>query len=151
MIHIRHCRISLDAYGIDKWAYDELRAFCRQYPDKKRKADALIGIQSHDRTEQATYRGQTVGVCMSGGNGVGDPTALSAERRERYLADVAIIEDAARETAGGAWYRALVKNACYGIPYECINRAIMPTSNRNAFFAARREFFYRLYVKRYED
>ena len=30
-------RIKLDQYNISKFAYDELSAFCKQYPEKKQK------------------------------------------------------------------------------------------------------------------
>ena len=54
------------------------------------------------------------------------------------------IEQAARETQAGAWEAVLMDNACRGVSYEHIDWADMPTSHRNAFFAARREFFSRL-------
>lgn len=140
LIATREYRIGLDQYGISKWAYEELRAFCRQYPEKKRKADELLGIRSHDHTEQS---GDGRAALPRGG-GVGDPTASAAIQRERYMRDIDLIDSAAAETEGGRWARALIKSACYGIPYDQISKAIMPTSNRNAFFRARREFFYRL-------
>lgn len=54
------------------------------------------------------------------------------------------IEEAAEQTRGGGWKDALIANCCTGIKYEQIDADMMPTSNRNAFFAARREFFSRL-------
>ena len=55
-----------------------------------------------------------------------------------------LIEQAARETQGGQWYRALMDNACRGVRYEHLEVEALKSSNRNAYFAARREFFGRL-------
>lgn len=54
------------------------------------------------------------------------------------------IREAAEKTQGGGWEKALIENCCIGKRYEQLDGASMPTSNRNAFFAARREFFRRL-------
>ena len=54
------------------------------------------------------------------------------------------IERAAHETQAGAWEAALMENVCEGVSYEHLAWEKLPTSNRNAFFAARREFFLRL-------
>lgn len=54
------------------------------------------------------------------------------------------IEKAARETQGGSWYKALMDNCCRGVRYEHLDTAVLRSSNRNAYFAARREFFSRL-------
>ena len=45
---------------------------------------------------------------------------------------------------GGGWERALILNCCYGVGYVDIDPAVMPTSKRNAYFEARREFFFLL-------
>ena len=54
------------------------------------------------------------------------------------------IEQAARETQGGTWYKALMDNCCRGVRYEHLDVEVLRSSNRNAYFAARREFFSRL-------
>jgi hypothetical protein len=40
-------------------------------------------------------------------------------------------------------------NCCHGIGYELLDPAVLPNSNRNAFFRTRREFFFRLHQERY--
>ena len=63
---------------------------------------------------------------------------------EKQRARAQRIEDTARQTRGGGWETALLASCCDGKKYEQIDPETMPTSNRNAFFAARREFFSRL-------
>lgn len=129
---MREYRINMSRYGISRYAYQELKAFCRQYPEKKAMASSVIMPGAGDR----------VG---SGGGMPGDPVHRAAAQRERYLRDTDMIDCAARETDGGEWERALILNACYGVGYEYIDPSLLPTSNRSAFFRARREFFWRLY------
>ena len=97
--------IKLDEYGIDAWEYRELKAFCRQFPAKRRRA------------------------------------RRDAAARD----DVRLIRDTATQTSGGDWAEVLIDNVCYGVSFEHLDQAKMPTSNRNAFFRARREFFYLLF------
>ena len=96
-------------HTISRYAYAELRAFCRQYGEKKSRAAALAG-----------------------------------ERREALLRDCAMIERAAELAGGGGFYHALILNCCHGIGYLYMDPAILPTANRNAFFRARREFYWLL-------
>lgn len=129
----------MTAWGISKWAYEELRALCRQYPEKKAEAAALAG------TSAVRYGD------APRGSGVGDPTAKAALKRIRLLKDCQLIEQVARSVDGGRWYDALLLNCCYGRGYEYLDPSILPTSNRSAYFRARREFFFLLYQARYED
>ena len=39
---MRENRVNLTRYGISRFAYQELKAFCRQYPEKKAMAEACI-------------------------------------------------------------------------------------------------------------
>jgi len=61
------------------------------------------------------------------------------------------IEAAAKAPEEGAWFDAIIKSCCDGIRYEEIDQAIMPTSNRNAFFRARRQFFWELSQREYAN
>ena len=115
--------------GISQDRYRELLHFCRQYPEWKAEANTLLGIRA---------------VKMDGlphGSGVSDPVAASAERRERLLAKIQIVDDVARMIGGGEWYAALIQNICIGRPYTQMDRSLMPTSDANAYFKRRREFF----------
>lgn len=81
---------------------------------------------------------------------ISSPTAAAAIKRVQLLAHCDMIDRAAGEVGQGEWQKALILNCCYGLRYEHIGQTILPNSNRNAYFAARREFFYRLYQARQE-
>lgn len=160
---MRKYRINMTAFGISRWAYEELKAYCRQYPEKKALANAMLGIGGGDgvveytKTETRTNaKGEkekvTVkyGAILPRGNKTSDPTARAAERREKYLADCDMIDKVARKAGGGKWERALILNACYGMGYNQLDPSVLPSSNRSAFFQARREFFWLLHEIKFE-
>ena len=123
-------------HSISRYAYAELRAFCRQYGEKKSKAAALADVSSPALTG------------MPHASGISDPVTRAVERRERLLADCAMIEHAASQAGDGHFYHALILNCCHGVGYLYMDPAVLPTANRNAFFRARREFFWLLYQMR---
>lgn len=142
---MREYRINMSTWGISRWAYEELRAFCRQYPEKKAEANALLGVKSSCHVVE--YRdddGQMAGTVMPRGNTTSNPVEETILKRLRLLEDCDLIDRVAAEVDGGEWKEALILNICYGKGYEYIDPAILPNSKRNAFFQARREFFYRL-------
>lgn len=115
--------------GISQDRYQELLHFCRQYPEWKKEAASMLGIRA---------------VKMDGlphGSGKSDPVHLAAERRERLIEKIAIVDECARAIEGGEWYAAIIQNVCIGKSYQQMDRALMPTSDANAFFKRRREFF----------
>ena len=115
--------------GISKNRYIELLHFCRQYPEWKIEANSLLGLRPLKADGQPRGSGKT------------DPVAQAAERREKLMAKIAIVDECAKAVGGGEWYAAIIQNVCIGRPYTQIDRALMPTSLRNTFFARRREFF----------
>ena len=122
----------MDGYGIGRWEYYELKAFCRQYREKKRKAsDVLLTIRSQEQSGTS-------------------PVEQLVIKRDRLIRDIQMIEQAASETAGGGWEHAIISNCCDGVGYAKIDRTKMPSSNQGAFYHARREFFYRLKLIRSE-
>ena len=58
-------------HTISRYAYAELRAFCRQYGEKKSRAAALAGVSSPILTG------------MPHGSDISDPVTRAAERREK--------------------------------------------------------------------
>ena len=115
--------------GISADRYRELLHFCRQYPEWETEANSLLGIRA---------------IKMDGqphGSGVSDPVAMAAEKRERLMSKIEIVDTCARAIDGGEWYAAIIQNVCIGRPYEQMDRALMPTSDKNAYFKRRREFF----------
>ena len=115
--------------GIAKDRYLELLHFCRQYPEWKLEASSLIGIRAMRADGQPRGTKRT------------DPVAVAAERREKLTMKIAIVEECARAIDGGAWFAAIIQNVCMAKPYTTIDRALMPTSDKNAYFKRRREFF----------
>ena len=146
---MRDYRLRMQEMGISEWAYVELKAFCRQYPEKKAQAAALLGIRGCDRIQMAKdERGHEIGVVMPVAVRISSPTADAALKRIKLLEDCDLIDRVARSVGDGEWERALILHTCYAVALECIDKTILPTSNRNAFFRAKREFFYRLHAAR---
>jgi len=119
--------------GISRERYNELRAFCLQYPEWKSMASSLIGVGAQNYNPQPHAEGT-----------VSDPVARLAEKRETLLKKIDLVEGVARKTGSGAWYSALIQNCCMGIALEYIDPVLMPTSHRNEFYRRRREFYVRL-------
>ena len=67
--------------------------------------------------------------------------AVAAEKREKLIEKIAIVDNCARAVDGGAWYASIIQNVCIGRSYEQMDRALMPTSDKNAYFKKRRDFF----------
>ena len=149
---MREYRINMSMWGISRWAYEELKAYCRQYPEKKAQADALLGVKSSDHVVEYVVgdgdRKKVYGTVLPRGNGGSNPVEDTVMKRLRLLEDCDLIDRVAADTDGGNWAEALILNCCYGKGYELIDPAILPTSRRNAFFQARREFFWRLNCER---
>ena len=116
-------------YGLSTARYNELRAFCLQYPLWRAEAESLLGVGAQRYSS------------MPHGSGVGDPVARAAERRERLNDKIHLVEEAARAVDGGKWFAALIQNCCMGRGLSAIDQTILPTSNRNAYFVARRAFY----------
>lgn len=115
--------------GIAKDRYLELLHFCRQYPEWQMEAASLIGIQG------TKMDGQPRGTKKH------DPVAAAAERREKLMNKIGVVDSCAREIGNGEWYAAIIQNVCMAKPYSIIDKALMPTSDKNTYFKKRREFF----------
>lgn len=136
---MRHYIPSWDAIGIKRERYLELLHFCRQYPDWKAEAASLLGV--HGQAMDGMPHGSTVG----------DPVAAIAARRERLTNNIEIVDSCAASVEGGRWYPALIQNVCMGRSYSTLSVTVLPNSNRNSFFNARKEFFLALDMKRSGD
>ena len=118
--------------GISKARYLELLHFCRQYDDWKKEANSLLGISA---------------IRMDGqphGTGKSDPVARAAERRERLLAKMSLVEGCAKASGNGEWCRALIEHVCRKKSWRDIKEQtpdLLPTSDSNTFYKRRREFF----------
>ena len=115
--------------GISQDRYQELLHFCRQYPEWKTEANSLLGIRAIKADG------------LPHGSGTSDPVAVAAEKREKLIEKIAMVDECAKAIDNGDWYASIIQNVCIGRPYEQMDRALMPTSDANAFFRRRREFF----------
>ncbi len=115
--------------GISQERYLELLNFCRQYPEWKLKANSLLGTRGI-RSEWTPR-----------GNKNGDPVATAAEKRERLLIKIDLVDECAKSIGGGSWYAALVQSICYGTAWTKLDVTLLPTSTSNEFFKMRRQFF----------
>ena len=115
--------------GITHERYRELKYFCLPYPAWKTEADSLLGVRA---------------IKMDGmphGSGKSDPVAMAAERRDKLLSKMKVVDDCAREIGGGKWYAVMIQHVCNGKSYEQLDKALMPTSYRKEFFEQRKMFF----------
>lgn len=115
---VRDRPLSMGKYGLSKWEYKETAAYCRQYPDMLRRS--RIGSQ----TDQLEAQAELAPIL----------TAAAETRAGREL--------------DGEWQRALIATCCEGLSPEKLDGTAKPTSNRNAYYEARREFFWRVWAHR---
>lgn len=115
--------------GITYDRYKELEHFCKDYPNWMAEANSLLGIRA------------TRNDGMPHGSGTSDPVVMAAERREKLLAKMAIVEECLRSIGDGKWYAAMYQHVCLGKKYEMIPKTIMPTSDSNTFYRQRRNFY----------
>lgn len=124
--------MSWDDYGISKYRYQELKAFCLQYEEKKQKI--AYGTS-----------GNGYGVKF-GGNSCKSPVEKQAIRNTVYQKDVAMIEEAAVKT--NHWIaKYLLKSVTEDLSYEFImydgELGKIPVG-KTEFYAYRRLFFHYL-------
>lgn len=117
------------ALGFSRFRYEELRAFCRQYPEKKKRAEDYLNPHS------VSFRMDSVQT-----NSNTDSTLTAVQKREKLLKDCQLIEECARDADDRDFFKALMINVCYKKPYELVME-YCPTFNRGEFFTARKHFF----------
>jgi hypothetical protein len=129
----------LDEWGISWNEYKELDYFCRQYDRKREDAAALLTIRIS--TPQPVSDADGNGEFMPrGSGGVSDPVSVTAEKRDKLLRDIRMIEQAAKTAAGDLapyMLRAVTKQ-------QGVQRIIAdgcPVSERT-FYRMRRMFFH---------
>lgn len=119
-----------DDYGISRHRYEELKAFCLQYNEKKAKIS--YGLK---------------GVVQDGqphGSSTGNPTEAAAIRNTIYLKDCEMIEQAAI-AASAEIYSYILKSVTNGLAYEYIeydeNLGRIPVGKTD-FYAYRKKFYH---------
>lgn len=115
-------------YRLSANRYRELKYFCRQYGEKKRRLYTITEISPPE------FRAD---VCSNAH--IADNTAATACKRMQLQKDMQLIEQTAAEV-GKDISRHLLKNVTEGIPYEYLD---VPYSRRQ-FYRIRMQFFYLL-------
>lgn len=122
--------VTWEDYGISKNRYRELKAFCLQYDEKKRKIER--------GTKPMRYDGMPGGGLTSE-----SPVETQAIRNAMYLDDIRMIEEAAIRTNPVIW-KYLLRSVTQDMPYEYIEYdeelGKIPIG-RNDFYGERRKFF----------
>lgn len=129
----RH-NLRLEKYGLSPDVVTELRGFCWQYKEKKQKINSMVGLSAVSITG------------LPSGGGISDTTERQAERREKYINDVELIESSAMAACNDSkpMYDCLMRNitekkAFNFIPAPC---------SKNTFTLCRHKFFYILAKKK---
>lgn len=125
--------IKLDKYGINKYRYRELKAFCEQYPDWKDE------INNHAYVQGVSYDKESTGNT----NAISDRTGKDAMRLLRYEKNCQMIEKVAKEADSEIW-EYLIKAICYDLPLRYLISVDNMHLEKSAFYERRRFFFYLL-------
>ena len=124
--------LNMSEYEISRFAYRELKYFCLQYEEKKKRAAGLSQLSA------TVYDG------MPHGGAIGNPTEQKAIVAAQLHTDCELIEQTAMEAANGWGYQQLIKNVTLGVPYSYLD---IPCG-KNKFTDIRRRFFYLLAKKK---
>lgn len=132
-IHLEKKRLrdmTWDDYRISKHRYQELKAFCLQYDEKKNKIRYGLSSVQNDGTPT--------------GGGAGRPTERQAIDNEQYKRDCLMIEEAAVKANPGIW-KYILKSVTLGLPYEFIEYDEdlgRITVGKTDFYAYRKLFYH---------
>lgn len=121
-----------DDYGISRHRYEELKAFCLQYEEKKSKISYGITSGRNDGMPKSNYRENQLE-----GNAI---------RNMLYRKDCEMIEQAA-VAASPEIYRYIIKSVTNGLPYQFVEYdevlGKIPIGKTD-FYGYRRLFYYYL-------
>lgn len=124
--------LKLDKYSISKLTYRELKYFCLQYPEKRRKLADLRGLGAQQ------YSG------MPHSPGVSDPVGEKGAKAAALSRDTDMIEAAAQEASPSDW-RGLLKNVTEeGRGYWYLRCHDLVSCGETTFYRRRRLFFHLL-------
>ena len=121
--------ITWDDYGISKHRYQELKAFCLQYEEKKNKIRyGLLAVQSDGQPRAHNTGSQVENQAIENAN---------------YQKECAMIEEAAVRADPGIW-KYILKSVTLDLSYELVEydekEGKIPMC-RNDFYGTRRKFF----------
>lgn len=120
--------IKLDIFRISSDAYRELKYFCRQYDEKKKRLHNRVPNQE-DRNPCKYF------------------SHFDLNRIKNLQWDLYLIEQTVKEVAGTTLFPYLLKNVTQGVLYEYMD---VPCG-RKQFYELRKQFFILLYCKKNMD
>lgn len=133
--------INLDDWGITWDEYKELDYFCRQYDRKRAEAAAMLTLRISTPDPITLPDGS--GIFLPHGSGSNsDPVSVVAEKRDKLLRDVRMIEQAAKLSAGD--YAPYILRA---VTKRCGVQKIIADGcpcSESTFYRLRRRFFHTL-------
>lgn len=135
--------IKLDKYGITWEEYKELSYFCLQYQRKKQEAADLLTMRI-STPAPATYHvnGVEYGTFLPHGQGqTSDPVAAMADKRERLLSDVRMVERAAMIAGGETMYSSILRAVTTRDGVRKAKAAMQTPIGERQFFEMRRRFY----------
>ncbi len=128
-----------DDYGISKHRYQELKAFCLQYEEKKNKIRyGLSAVQSDGQPKAHNTGSQVENQAIENAN---------------YQRDCEMIEQAAIKTCPDL-YRYIIKSVSLGLAYEHVEydeKAGRIPVGKTDFYAYRKLFYYNLHKLKIGD
>lgn len=127
-------RLRLEKHGISKYRYGELRNFCLQYPEW------LNELQS---SPDALKSKQIDGMPMQPTGGNSDQTGNLAIRHVELRERCEMVERAAMQASSGL-YQYIIRSVCYDEPMWYLRDVMGMPCSKDAFYDARRYFFYLL-------
>ena len=134
---MRKWKLKLKEYGISSARYDELSAFCKQYPEWKEFVLNEIGQP----------QSPIISDMPKSPNSNPDKILNLVAKRMDYQKKIDLIESTARET-DEEFMDYLIDNICFGTNITYLQmRKNMPLS-QNSFYNKRRYFFYLLDQKK---
>lgn len=127
-------QLRLDKYGISKFRYNELKNFCLQYPEWRDELEY----------KKDTVKSQQIdGMPSSPAGNNSDQTGDLAIRRAELSRKCEMIEKTAIK-ADSELYPYIIKSVCYDEPMWYLRDILGMGCENNAFYDARRYFFYLL-------
>ena len=150
-------RANMDEWGMCWEEYKELCFFCLQYEHKKAEASALLTLRLSTPVPAVYHRGgKEYGTFLPHGSGhVSDPVAATAEKRDKLLRDVRMIEQAAKFTTEGTgitaqpMIQAVTRRG--GVQALYANPDTKPPMGERQFNRLRRKYFWVLREMRNGD
>lgn len=122
--------------NMSKFRQDELLAFLKQYPEKKKKLnDAMLKYRSTQFDSVRVNGGGRADSVLGAIISIDEDDELRNAQN-----DIEYIDQTARQIDGGRWYDALIAHFCYEKSLAHIPMYKLPTLNKQAFYDATRAF-----------